>query len=81
LILLRENQLGDELVRVKASLEGCTKNKKKQLEELLQIDKGVFHETKGILSKMEVKHEIQWPPDSPLPNIGLYRQFILEHMK
>jgi hypothetical protein len=28
LLFLRENQLGDELVKVKASLEGCTKEKK-----------------------------------------------------
>jgi hypothetical protein len=36
-----------ELVRVKESLEGCMKEKKQKLEELLQVYRGVFHEPKG----------------------------------
>jgi hypothetical protein len=35
LCLLRENFLSDESVRVKASIEGCIKEHKQQLEELL----------------------------------------------
>jgi hypothetical protein len=31
LLFLRENQTEDELIRVKASLEGCTKEHKRQL--------------------------------------------------
>jgi hypothetical protein len=35
LIFLRENQSGEESLKVKTSLEGCTKEQKNQLEELL----------------------------------------------
>jgi hypothetical protein len=48
------------------------------LEDLLQAYKGVFREPKGLPPKREVEHKIQLLPDSPLPNIGLYRQFVLE---
>ena len=34
-IFLKENHLCDESVRVKASLEGCTKEENHQLEEFL----------------------------------------------
>jgi hypothetical protein len=34
---------------------------------------GVFQEIKGLPPKREVEHEIQLFPNSPLPNIGLYR--------
>jgi hypothetical protein len=48
------------------------------LEELLQAYKGVFEEPKGLLPKREVEHEMQLLPDSTLPNIGLYRPFVVE---
>jgi hypothetical protein len=67
-----------ESMRVKASLEGCTKEKKHQLEEFLQAYRGVFQEPKGLPPKREVEHEIQLLQDSPFPNIGLYRQFVLK---
>jgi hypothetical protein len=35
LVFLRKNHIEDELIRVKASLEGCIKEKKHQLEEFL----------------------------------------------
>jgi hypothetical protein len=38
----------------------------------------VFQEHKGIPPKREVEHEIELFLESPLSNIGLYRQFILE---
>jgi hypothetical protein len=60
-------------MRVKASLEGCTKEKKKQLEEFLQKYRGVFQEPKGIPPKREVDQKILLFRDSPLPNIELYR--------
>jgi uncharacterized protein (UPF0128 family) len=47
LLFLRENQSDDESIRVKESLEGCTKEKKHQLEEFLQAYKGVFRSLKG----------------------------------
>jgi hypothetical protein len=47
LLFLRENQFDDESMRVKESLEGCTKEKKQQLEELLQKYRGVFQGLKG----------------------------------
>jgi hypothetical protein len=78
LLLLRENQPGDESVKVKASLEGCTKKKKHQLKELLQACRKVFQEPKGLPPNREVEHEIQLLPDFPLPNIGLYKQSILK---
>jgi hypothetical protein len=59
-------------------LEGCTKKQKHQLEELLQAYRGVFQEPKGLPPKREVEHEIQLLLDSPLLNIGFYRQSILE---
>ena len=46
--------------------------------EFLKAYKGVFQEPKGIPPKREVEHEIQLFPDSPLLNIELYRQSILE---
>jgi hypothetical protein len=42
LLFLRENRSDDESMRVKASPEGCTKEQKQQLEELLQKYRGVF---------------------------------------
>jgi hypothetical protein len=48
------------------------------LEELLYEYRGVFHEPKRILPKREVERKIKLLHDSPLPNIGLYRQFVLE---
>jgi hypothetical protein len=78
LLFLRENESSEESLKVKISLEGCTKEKKHQLDELLHEYKGVFKDPKGIPPKRDVEHEIQLLPDSPLPNIGLYRKFILE---
>jgi hypothetical protein len=70
---LRENHTCDEFVRVKASLDGCTKEKKQNLEDFLHAYKGVFQEPKGIPTKREVEHEIQLLSGSPLPNIEMYR--------
>jgi hypothetical protein len=55
LLFLRENETKDELIRVKASLEGFTKEKKHQLEEFLHAYRGVFQEPKRIPPKREVK--------------------------
>ncbi len=38
----------------------------------------VVWELKGLPPKREVEHEIQQFPDSTLPNIGLYRKYIIE---
>jgi hypothetical protein len=38
----------------------------------------VLEEPKGKPPKREVEHKIQLLLDSPLPNIGLYRQSVLE---
>jgi hypothetical protein len=38
----------------------------------------VFQEPKGILPEREVEQEIKKNPDSLLPNIGLYREYVLE---
>ena len=73
LLFLRESQSEEESIRGKASLEGCTNKNKQQLEELLQAYKDVFREPKGLPPKREVEHEIQLLPNSPLPNIGMYR--------
>jgi hypothetical protein len=59
-------------------MEGCNKEHKKKLEDVLQVCKGEFQECKGLPPKREVEHEIQLSPNSPLPNIGLYRSYILE---
>jgi hypothetical protein len=38
----------------------------------------VFQEPQGLPPKREVEHEIQLLPESPLPNIGLYRKSIIK---
>jgi len=38
----------------------------------------MFREPKGLPLKREVDHKIQLLPDSPLPNIGLYRKIVIE---
>jgi hypothetical protein len=48
LFFLREIHTEDESIRVKESLDGCTKEYKHWLEEFLQAYKGVFQEPKGI---------------------------------
>jgi hypothetical protein len=53
LFLLRETWSWKELIRVKESLEGCIKEHKKQLEEFLQVYKGVFQELKWFPPKRE----------------------------
>jgi hypothetical protein len=58
LLFSREKQYDDESMRVKESLEGCTKEHKHQWEELLQEYKGVFKEPKGLPPKRDVEHEI-----------------------
>jgi hypothetical protein len=73
LLFLRENRSGEESLNVNTSLEGCTKEEKHELEELLKAYRGVFQEPKGIPLKREVEHKIQLFPNSPLSNIGLYR--------
>jgi hypothetical protein len=77
-LFLRENRSGEESLKVKISLEGCTKENKNELEELLKEYKGVFHEPKGITPNREVEHKIQLLPDFPLMNIALYRESVLE---
>jgi hypothetical protein len=62
-------------MRVKVSLEGCTKENKQYLEEFLQGYRGVFQEPKGIPPKREMKQKIQL---LTLPIIGLYIYFVLE---
>jgi hypothetical protein len=42
LLFLSGNQSGEESLKVKTSLEGCTKEKKHELEELLKEYRGVF---------------------------------------
>ena len=58
LFFLRHKQQEGESVKVKASLEGCIKEQKHQLESLLQAFKEVFHEPRGIPPRREVEHEI-----------------------
>ena len=38
----------------------------------------VFREPKGLPPKIEVEHEIQQFLDSPLPHIGMYREYVIE---
>jgi hypothetical protein len=65
-------------MRVKESLEGFTKEKKHDLDELLQEYRGVIKVPKELPPKRDVEHGMQLFPDSPLSNIGLYRQHVLE---
>jgi hypothetical protein len=58
LLFLRENQFGEESLKVKISLEGCTKEKKHELEELIKAYKGVFQEPKGLPPTREVEKKI-----------------------
>jgi hypothetical protein len=72
LLFLRENYSREESLKVKTSLEGCNKEYKNELDELIKEYRGIFQEPKGIPPKMVVEHEIQLFLYSPLPNIGLY---------
>jgi hypothetical protein len=45
---------------------------------MLQEYRGVFQEPKWIPPNRDVEHGIQLLLDSPLLNIGIYRQFVLE---
>jgi hypothetical protein len=54
------------------------KEPKCALKEILQTYKEVFQALEGIPPKRKVEHETQLLLDSPLPNVGLYRQSILE---
>jgi hypothetical protein len=65
-LFLRENPLGDESIKVKAYMEGCTKEKKHQVEELLLIYREVFQEPKWLPCKREVELNIELFLDSPL---------------
>jgi hypothetical protein len=65
LIFLKEYQSNVESLRVKESLEGCTKEKKHQLEDFIHAYKGVFQEPKWIPPKRELEHKIQLFLDSP----------------
>ena len=78
LLLLIENQLGDDLVNIKEHLKGCSKEKKHCLYELKYAYIKVVRDPKGLPPTGEVEHEIHFFPNSPLPNIGLYEQSILE---
>jgi len=55
ILFLRENKSIEELVRGNASLEGCNKKQKQQVEELLQAYKDVFREPKWLPPKREVE--------------------------
>lgn len=76
-LFLRENLSDDESMRVKESMEGCTKENK-ILEEFLQEYKGVFKDPKGIPPKRDVENIMQLFRGSLLLNIGMYRQSVLE---
>jgi hypothetical protein len=66
------------LLKVNTSLEGCNKEHRHELEELLKEYRGVFQEHKGIPPKRDLDHGIKLFPSSPLLNIGLYKQSIRE---
>jgi hypothetical protein len=55
----------------------CAKEHRKQFDDLINQFTEVFQEQKGLPPKREDR-EIQQLPDSPLPNINLYRQSLLE---
>lgn len=78
LLFIRENHLEKESMRENESLYGCTKEQRHQIEEFIQSYKVVFQEPKGIPSKKELEHNIKPFPNSPLQNIRLYKQSILE---
>ena len=78
LLFLREwkqHEEGSEL-DVNVSLEGCSGEQRQQL--LIESYRELFQEPQGLLPKREVEHEIQLLLESPLPNIRLYRQSIIE---
>jgi len=65
-------------MRVKESIEGCTKEYKNHLEKFLHEYRGVLKKPKGVPPNGDVENEIQLFPDFPLLNIGLYIHFVLE---
>jgi hypothetical protein len=57
-IFLREDNLDDESMIAKASWEGCTKEKKHHLEDLIHEYRGLFKEPKGIPPKRDMQHAV-----------------------
>jgi hypothetical protein len=51
------------------------------LEEFLYAYKGAFQDPKGIPPRRGVEHETHIFPNSPLFNIGMYKEFVLEANK
>jgi hypothetical protein len=80
LLFLREGKQQGEgnQLEMKESLEGCSGKQCQQLQQLIESYREVFQEPQGLPPKHEVEHEIQLFPESPLPNIGLYRKSIIE---
>jgi hypothetical protein len=65
LLFLRENQSGEESLKVKTSLEGCTKEKKHELEEFLKAYRECSRSLKGyhLRGKWSMKSNyFQTPP-------------------
>jgi len=65
-------------MKANSPLEGCTKEHKQQLYDLLHVYMGLFQEPKGLAPKMEVEHKIQLLLNTSLLNIGLYRLSIIK---
>ena len=80
LLFLREGKKQGEgnKLDMKASLEGCSGEQRQKLQKLIESYRKVFQETRGLPTKREVEHRIQFFPKLPLPKNGLYREFVIE---
>ena len=61
-----------------SSKSTLTVEQKDQLDRLLKKHEVIFKEPKGLPPRRTIEHDIQLVPDSPLPNLGLYRTFVVE---
>ena len=63
------------------SFENCDSTLKSYLYDVFDAQHEMFQEPTGLPPKKEIQHEIHLHQDCPLPNIGMYRLYIMENAK
>jgi len=60
------------------AFKGCDSKLKYKLVDVVNQYDEMFQEPEGLLSKRGIQHEILLQQDCPLPNIGMYKMFVME---
>ena len=63
------------------SFENCDSKLKSDLYDVVDAHHEMFQEPTGLPPKREIQHEIYLHQDCPLPNIGMYRMYIMENVE